>query len=143
MTRSKRLRPLVRIAARREEAAASQLAKTRQRAVAFGSRLAELCVYREEYEREWRDTGSDSVSAERMKEVQVFLDRLNDAIREAQERLAAARQHTNERQGEWLSQRARCRALEQVVERARAAEWREAARREQREADDRGRRGGG
>lgn len=143
MTRAKRLQPLVRVAARRAQAAASALAQSRRLASTIESRLAELHTYREEYERQLQSEGVDGVSAERMKTCRMFLDQLNDAIREALERREVANQNMHNRRCEWVSQHSRCRALEELVERARSTERLHAARREQREADDRAQRSRG
>lgn len=143
MTRARRLQPLVRIAARRAQAAAGELAHSRRRAGEIESRLAQLRAYRDEYEQQLQTEGVDGVSAERLKSCRIFIEQLNGAIREALERREAAHQHVNNRRGEWLSLHTRCRALEELVERARSTERLYAARREQREADDRAQRGPG
>ncbi len=131
------MEPVVRVAGRREEDAARELAQQRELLARHEAQLQELLGYRNEYLERLRDqAGSVGVSASRLQDYRVFLDKLDTAIRQ-QERIVAHQQREVDRfHQRWLELRTRCNAMDKAVERMRREERREADRREQSESDE-------
>lgn len=134
MTKSERLQPVVDVAASRERDAAARLAEAQRLVAREAARLAELEAYRAEYARLARER---TLPAERLGQTRAFLANLNRAIAQQAERVRAAEQRQAERRQTWMALRTRSAALEKVSERYAREEAADAARREQRDADER------
>lgn len=136
MNRSQRMEPVVRVAGRREEDAARDLAQQRDLLARHEQQLEELQGYRNEYLERLRHQGGGGVSASRLQDYRVFLDKLDAAIGQ-QERIVAHQQREVDRfHQRWMEMRTRCSAMDKAVERMRREERREEERREQLESDE-------
>lgn len=133
MTKSRRLRPVRDVASSRERDAASRLAEARSAAAREAARLKELEAYRAEYA---RMIDRQTLPAERLAGVRLFLANLNRAIAQQAERLRVAEQRQAGFHRAWMSLRTRALALDKVGERYAREEAAETARREQRDADE-------
>lgn len=140
MTRSKRLRPIARLAADRERQAARELAATLQEFDARLERLHELGAYREEYARRFKAASEQGLDAGRLRDFRSFLSRLDEAIVQQERLVAAARREWEACTVRWQGTRSRTRMLDKVMERLRREEERVARRREQGESDERAQR---
>ena len=137
MNRSQRMEPVVRVAGRREEDAARELAQQRDLLVRHEKQLLELQAYRGEYIARLQDQSGSGVNASRLQDYRVFLDKLDTAIGQ-QERIVAHQQCEVDRFNQrWMELRTRCNAMDKAVERLRSEERRKADRREQHESDER------
>jgi len=136
LTRSKRLKPLAQIADRKQQDAARVFRQSREELDRYEARLVELRSYRKEYLGRFHRAGNGGIGASQMKDYLVFLARLDEAIRQLEALLADSRQQCESRRGEWVTSRARFKALDEVIARYRSAERREMLRREQRDADE-------
>lgn len=136
MTRSKRLKPIARIADHRQQDAARVFRESREELERYQLRLAELRGYRDEYLSRFHRTGNGGMGASQMKDYLVFLGKLDEAIRQLETLIAGSRQHCETRRDEWLASRSRFKALDEVISRHRSTERRQALRREQRESDE-------
>ena len=148
MSRSKRLRPVADVAARREQQAARMLQESRKTLARHEAQLRNLQDYRQEYVSGFEQAGTDGINAGRMKDYLVFLDKLDEAIRQLQGVIASSRTRCEQDKGLWLACRAKLKAVDKVIARYRSEEDRDEVRREQRESDERaqgasGRRGQG
>lgn len=136
MNRSQRMEPVVRVAGRREEDAARDLAKQRDLLAHQERQLAELQSYRSEYLERLHDQSGSGVNASRLQDYRIFLDKLDTAIGQ-QERIVAQQRREVERfHQRWLALRSRCNAMDKAVERMRNEERRALDRREQMESDE-------
>lgn len=133
MTRSKRMQPVVEVTVQREREAAKRLGEAQQRVQAAEQRLDELTRYRQEYTQQF--AAGDSLTAARLQDYRVFLDRLNQAVEQQHAVLGRARQDADAQRQRWLDLHTRVQALGKVVERYRDEERSHHERRLQKESD--------
>ena len=98
--------------------------------------LAQLSAYREEYGRLLVATGRRGAQAKELKEIQIFLSRLEHAVEEITRQVDAARQRARRDERIWQRARTRLQALTNAVARHRARERQLGARGEQRQLDE-------
>ncbi|MCB1876073.1 MAG: flagellar export protein FliJ [Chromatiales bacterium] len=140
MVDSKRLDPLVLLAANREQAAARELGRSRDRLKEQELRLDELMRFREDCADKLRHASNRGLGVGQLQGYQRFLSRLNEAIVQLEGLVdQAQREVENSRQG-WFEERSRKRALHHAADRSRAHEAKQRDRVEQRENDERGQR---
>lgn len=134
---SERFKPVKRIADSRERKAAAALGdslKCRQQAE---QRLADLRAYHADYLEQYRLANQTGMSVARMREFQVFLDKLETAIAEQERIVQRADADCANAQSVWRDKYTRTQVMSNVVERMQAEEQRETERREQAQLDDR------
>lgn len=136
MTRSDRLKPMIKIAASHEKEAARLLGAQQRLLDQYETRLGELLSYRKEYREEFQQSGKEGIKASKMHDYQSFLQRLDVGI--AQQRLIIEQTITGYEQQKknWQSKRSRTQALDKTVERFKKQEDYEENRKEQKELDD-------
>jgi len=137
MTKSERLRPIVRISETREQQAAKELAAAMQRLQQAEARLAELEGYRNEYEKTFHGGARQGIGAEKLRDYRNFVAQLNLAIGQQGKKVSEAAAACEQARRAWLQTRTRTQSLDKVVENHRRAEIRGEACREQRELDER------
>lgn len=133
MTRSKRMQPVVEVTVQREREAAKRLGEAQQRMQATEQRLDELVRYRDEYTQQFANGGS--LTAARLRDYRVFLERLNQAVEQQRALVTRARQEADAQRQRWLDSHMRVQALGKVVERYRDEERGHQERRLQKESD--------
>lgn len=143
MNRAKRLEPVSQVNHARERDAAQALGRSRQRLADEQARLEELHGYREQYARRYREALQQGLGVQAMQDYQRFLARLGEAIEQQGRRIELVRQELEASRARWLASHMKTEALEAVLARYRTEELRREARREQREHDERARRGPG
>lgn len=134
MTRSKRMQPVLEVAARREQEAAKRLGDSQQRQQMAEQRLQELIHYRDDYARQFNDGGS--LTAARLQDYRIFLDRLNQAIEQQRLLVQRAIQDCEAQRRRWVEVHGRNQALDKVVSRYRSEERTQEDLREQKESDE-------
>lgn len=137
MMPSERFKPVQRVVDSRERKAARALGdtlKTRQQAE---QRLADLHSYHAEYLEQYNAANQSGMSVSRMREYQVFLDKLETAISEQKRIVQRASKACDQAQLQWRDKYTRTQVMTNVVDRMKADEQREADRRAQAQADDR------
>jgi flagellar export protein FliJ len=137
MTKSQRLKPIVRLSVSKERDEAAALGRVQQALRDQEQRLDELLRYLDEYRRLLERDGAGGVDAHRLQSYRSFIARLNQTIGYQRQRVEQARREVERQRAAWLAARTRCRSLDKAVERHRHAERRVRARGEQREDDDR------
>ena len=137
MTKSRRMKPLTRVATSRERTAAKELGEYRRTLADAEAKYAELVTYREEYSQQLQKSGGSGIDAQQMRDYRVFLARLNDAIGHQQASVDQHRREYEHKRRLWSEARVRANALDKVVERYRKEENTTAERREQAESDER------
>lgn len=136
-SRSQRLAPVVRLSAHRQQQAVQAFGQARQLLARHERQLQELRQYRHEYLAQMRDRGVGGLSAASLREFQEFVAQLDRAIAQQEQAVARAAAESDRCRQAWMRTRQDSRAVDEAVARSRAAEGREARRREQRESDDR------
>lgn len=134
LLRSRRLKPIVRIADHREQTAAREFGRVQEVLVAQETRLAELRAWWQEYA-----DGLDKQPGKGsglMREGRLFLAQLNNAIERQRGVVEHARRDLEAARARWLASRMDHEALEKVVARSQEEEGRQARRSEQREQDE-------
>lgn len=140
MSRSKRMKPVQRVAESREQAAVQKLGQSQQYLDAQRTRLEELCTYRDQYSASFQTSGGQGLNAGRLQDYRVFLSRLNEAIRQQEAIIAqCTSQHEQTRQ-QWVETRSHHQAIDKVIERYRSEEQKNRDRLEQQEQDERAQR---
>jgi flagellar FliJ protein len=137
MTRSKRMQPVVKVAASKEQDAARQLGECQREVDARQARLAELLAYQAEYAQRFEASGGDGLDMARMQDYRVFLARLNDAITQQRRLVQVALNDYAKKKNHWLSTRQQAQAIDKVVDRFKRDEVRAEGRRDQAETDER------
>lgn len=136
MTRSQRLDPVKKVQQRREEQAARELQEKQDELARYRQRLADVKSYRQEYLDRFHG-GDTRMSALQMRDYQVFIGKLDSAILQLEDLIRDTEIQAQSRRVDWMDQRSRFRAIEEVIDRYSAEERRDAVRRDERESDDR------
>lgn len=136
MTRSKRMQPVLRIAAMRERDAARELGNAQRMLQEQEGRLAELRAYQAEYARDFQVQGSAGISAARFQEYQRFMASLNQAIEQQQQVVQNAVRVYAQKQQFWQQAYGKSKSLDKVMERYCTQEQYEQGQREQKAADE-------
>jgi flagellar FliJ protein len=132
--RADRLAVVQRVTERNERERAEQLAKAENWLIESESKLAELTRYREDYEQNFqRGAGSDIT---RIRDYQVFLARLGEAIGQQRTLVKQAQARRAAEYARWQDAAQRTRAIGTLSERWHAEERRESNRLEQRDSDE-------
>lgn len=136
MKRVKRIQPAVRAAGHDERERAVSLAKCERLVADAERRLADLETYRAEYLRGFGRRVAGGISATGLRDYQIFLARLSQAI-EAQASVVADVRHARDRAlDDWRAAAQRARSIGHVVGRWQAEERAALERREQSETDE-------
>jgi flagellar FliJ protein len=137
MKRSKRFKPVVKVAENHEQEAARVLGSAQQVLGQAEQRLAELENYRQEYISRFHTTGATGMSAAQMMDYRAFLVKLDQAIVEQGRVVKQAAAHVEQQRQEWFTRRGKVKMLDTVVARYQADERRDADRKEQGDQDER------
>ena len=137
MIRSRRMEPVARVAAHREQDAAKDLGKQQEVLAGQRAQLDELTQYRIDYAAQFQERAGGGVSATALQDYRQFLDKLDQAIQQQQMVIERQELEVERHRQRWLELRTRCNAMDKVVERFRSEERRAADRREQSETDER------
>ena len=117
MMASERFKPVQRIVDSHERKAAAQLGdslKSRQRAE---QQLADLRTYHAEYLEQYHQANLSGMSVARMRDYQLFMDKLEHAIKEQERVVAKAERACTEAQSAWRDRYTRTRVMANVVDR--------------------------
>lgn len=136
MTRSKRIRPVVKLAENSEHDAAVSLGTSRKKLQDAEHKLAELIQYREEYNQQFNQSGGQGLRGVNINEYRLFLGRLNTAIEQQQLFIEQTRLEAEQQKQAWLGKRVRAQALGKVEDKYKRQEAREQDKREQKEMDE-------
>ncbi len=140
--RSERLRTVQKVNENREQNAAREMGKARDRVDAMEKRLTELMAFREEYAQNLLTTGQAGISIARMREYQLFLTRLDQAIAYQRNSTEQAKTAYAERQRAWGYLHGRVIAMEKLIDRHQQKEQSEISQQEQKEIDEHAQRSG-
>ncbi|MEE4639852.1 MAG: flagellar export protein FliJ [Wenzhouxiangella sp.] len=136
MTRSKRLYRIAEHVGQDQEAAARELSRLRAQLQEHEDQLERLRDYCLGYHQQLAEAQERGGSAARLANYSQFLARLNDAIRQQEQNVAAAGRAFEQQRQVWIDARARVKAVEKAAERCAMEETRIEDQREQRLSDD-------
>jgi flagellar FliJ protein len=119
-----------------EQTSARALAQARARVDSAAQKLAELETYRNEYIEGLHYKTRAGLNALQMKDYQVFLGRLDEAIRQQQQVLAGLEHEAGHARQSWLQEKQRLRALDRLNDRHRQKEQADHDRLEQAESNE-------
>lgn len=140
MNRAKRMAPVQTLVDDTERKLATSLAAHERRVIESQNKLNELVRYRGEYEKQLTQRASGGIAATDLRDYQVFLARLTEAIKQQQ---GIVQRTATERDAErlrWQEAARRVKAIGHVVTQWQVEEQRVMDRRDQRETDERGQR---
>jgi len=137
MKRSKRLTPVVDIAAKETEAALTKVGEANSAWLQDKQQLEDLNTYKGEYLAKFRQGDTLVMSAQKVLELRGFLVQLDQAIG-AQQQQVDSRYHQLEQQRMvWKQVRMKEQAMNSLVERYQNEEVQQEAKQEQRDNDER------
>ena len=136
MIRSKRLHRIADHVGQDQEAAARELGRRRQQLQEQEDQLQRLQEYCLNYHQQLADARARGGTAAQMANYSQFLVRLNDAIRQQEQNVAAATRAFDQQRKVWIQARARTKAVEKAADRCATEEALDEERREQRQNDE-------
>jgi flagellar FliJ protein len=122
----------------RQDDAARRLGELLASAEEGANKLALLNRYREEYQQRFLDQAQQGIDKEMWVNYRAFLARLDEAIAQQQQTLAASRQRVSDGQKAWLAQRNKAKAFDTLSQRHRAGLAIAERRAEQKVCDEHG-----
>ncbi len=140
MNRSRRLEPVRKAVDHTERQRAEQFAASKQRLTDCERKLHELEQYQNDYRQKFDSRSSVGIGIAGLRDYQVFLARLTDAIRQQTQLVAATRTECELERHRWQEAARRCKTIDHVVENWQTEERRDSDRREQRDSDERAQR---
>jgi flagellar protein FliJ len=140
VTRAKRMKPVQNLVDENERRLAQSLAASERKVAEAEGKLQELERYRSEYEKQFSQRAGRGIGAVDLRDYQVFLARLSEAIRQQQAIVQRLRAERDAERLRWQEAAKRAKALGHVVEQWQTEERRTIERREQHESDERAQR---
>jgi flagellar protein FliJ len=140
MKRAKRLEPVQHIVEDAQRRLAQSVSALERRALEGEAKLDELLRYKAEYEQQFSQRAGRGIGATDLRDYQVFLARLAEAIKQQQALVTRARAEHQAERLKWQEALKRAKALGHVVERWQAEDRQASERRDQRESDERAQR---
>lgn len=136
MARKFPLQTLLDLAQDHVDAAAKNLQALKVRWHEAEEKLRQLLAYRESYRARLRDSAGSGTSATALRDFQLFMIKLDTAIRLQQDEVARCQARWNAGQQEWLRQRGKLKAYDTLSVRHKRAEEKRDERVEQKELDE-------
>ncbi|MBI1423003.1 MAG: flagellar export protein FliJ [Gammaproteobacteria bacterium] len=135
--KSERWQTLRKIADQFEQQAAQSLGRSNGNLHQQQQRLEELLQYREEYNRQFQQTGARGMDGATLQSFQKFLIQLDQAIAQQRQTVAAAERDCDDKRHTWQDKHKTTRIYDKTIERFVAQEQHTESRKEQHESDDR------
>jgi flagellar protein FliJ len=133
MKRTQRIIPVRRLADDAERGKAILLAQAQRQ---------QLSRYREDYAASFQARAASGCGVATLRDFQLFLARLQDAVRQQETHVQGARDVVQETTRQWRKSAQRAKTLDAVVDRWQLEETRDQDRRQQLATDERAQRGG-
>jgi flagellar protein FliJ len=140
MKRSERLEMVKRVVDDFERRKAEALAVSERRVTESEKKLADLEAYRDGYVRDFTARAKAGITAAAARDYQVFLDRLDEALRQQTQAVIGTRAQRDAELQNWQDAAQRAEAIGQTVKRWQGEERYALERREQIETDERSQR---
>lgn len=136
MTRSKRLQPVQRVAASRENDAAIKMNESRQQLADQEARLGELKNYRDQYTAQFSTRGHAGLDVMQISDYRSFLARLTAAIQQQEQLIEQYRSQHHQNRFHWQDVRRHTQVIDKLIARFRDDEQRQQLKREQQALDE-------
>jgi flagellar FliJ protein len=136
MSPSKRLKPVQRFAASKEQKAAKMMGQAKKSLQQEEAKLEQLKQYHQEYLERFRKMAGEGMSATQMQEYRAFLAKMDEAINQQQQVVAVSTDNHQSTRNFWQQKHSRTQALNKAVDRFREQEQKCADKHEQKENDD-------
>lgn len=133
--------PVQRVLDKKEKDRAGELGEARSRLAAAEAKLRDLEQYRRDYEQAFQQRARGGQPVRALRDFQVFLARLDQAIQQQQQIVVAAENDVTGHSTLWQSAARQVKAVDSVVDRWQGEERRAQDRRDQKETDERAQRG--
>jgi flagellar protein FliJ len=140
MKRSERLEIVKKVVDDFEHRKAEALAAAERRVAEADKKLTDLEAYRDGYVRDFAVRGRAGINAAAARDYQVFLTRLDEALRQQTQAVIGTRAQRDAELRNWQDAAQRAEAIGQTVKRWQGEERHELDRREQIETDERSQR---
>lgn len=137
MKKSDRMIPIKQIAQDHEQEAVKDLGQSQRALSEHELKLQQLKDYRVEYARLFQEHGGRGMDGSQLQAYQGFLAQLDVAIRAQYDMIQHVATECDQKRQVWQQRHTRTEALGKTVDRFKAAEQKQQARQEQKEADDR------
>jgi flagellar FliJ protein len=132
--------PVQRVLGQNEQQRARDLGESQQRLAAAEKKLQDLHEYRQDYERSFNERARAGQPVTALRDFQVFLARLDQAIEQQRQIVEASRGDVAGHTTRWQSAARQVKAVDSVVGRWQDEERRAGDRREQKDTDERAQR---
>jgi len=137
MTKSQRLRPIVKVTEKKERSAAITVAESKRVLDENLLKLEHLKAYLDEYRGTFRSLGETGLTVKKMQEYRIFLSNLEAAVAQ-QNIIVKTHQETYDSSIKlWFASRGKVKALGSVIARHEKKERQDDMRKDQKELDDR------
>ena len=134
--RSKRMKPIHRLAENNEQEAARELGGALRQLEQQRSQLTQLHAYRQEYMQQFSRQGCAGMNGAQLRDYQSFLENIDRAIHDQQQRILHAEKACSLKKQEWQTRHQRSQVLENAISRFEKDELKQADKRVQRELED-------
>ena len=132
--------PVQKVLDRKEKDRARELGEAQTRLSAAEVKLRDLEQYRQDYEQAFQQRAKAGQPVRALRDFQVFLARLDQAIQQQRQVVAATRNDVSGHSTRWQSAARQVKAVDSVVDRWQGEERVAQDRREQKETDERAQR---
>ena len=122
MVRSKRLKPIRKMAQDKEKAAAQALGQSLELQTTEQQKLTQLKQYRQEYLAEMMQKVATGINGASLQHYHHFLNKIDEAISQQDEVLCRCGEKLTASQGEWRDKRSHAKAITQVMDKMSSRE---------------------
>ncbi len=136
MSRSERLKPVVKLAGHREKESATALAKARASLLSTQKRLQDLLDYRKSYSQMLQTKGQKRISASELCRYQSFLSQLDDATLQQQNLVIEAENAVEEHINGWKKTKMKHKIIGNVSQKIQKSEQTLKEKSQQKQIDD-------
>ena len=137
MNSSSQLQPVANLAKHSERSAARKHGDVLREFKQQQQQLEELIKYRKQYFENFQQAGKAGLSIVQVRDYQLFLSRLDQAIAQQQQQVQQHQAVTRQSQANWMDKRGKSKMLDKVVAGRLQQEQQAAEKQEQRELEDR------
>jgi flagellar protein FliJ len=132
--------PVQKVLGRKEKDRARELGEAQTRLSAAEVKLRDLEQYRQDYEQAFQQRAKAGQPVRALRDFQVFLARLDQAIQQQRQVVATTQNDVNGQSTLWRSAARQVKAVDSVVDRWQGEERRAQDRRDQKDTDERAQR---
>ena len=136
MNASDKFRPILKVAENREQSAARQFGKSQQRRRQQEEKLENLKQYHLEYLERFQQCASNGMHAAQLREYQVFLKNLEQAIAEQEKLVTLSQADCSKQKDNWRQKHIRTQVMDKAMEKIVHKEQQHKEKVEQKAADE-------